>query len=243
MPDADKEKSYKKAEHSQKRLHRNGRDSAHQRRQQRVINVRFQPGRKRNVPTIPEFQERRRGERPVEILRKPHAHQTCERNQDVYVAGKICVKKKWIYDAEPERGIHFERQRQRLRQLPKRVFLHPVQQHRQDIDLEESANEPPHLPTDDGQSQFDRPGGELVTEEILISLDGTGNNRGEVQHVQQIGSETNMTSLVRRAGVDDQLQHAKEDVGEPDRQVRELQKNSVREHSIFLEPNKGENDE
>lgn len=55
-------------------------------------------------------------------------------------------------------------------------------------------------------------GRKLVAGEVVIALDGPGDQGGEVQRIKQIRAESNVPLLVSVSCLDDQVEYPEEDV-------------------------------
>src|SRR5689334_12010261 len=107
MPDADQEEGDKEGEHTDERLYSGRWQPAHQRDQQRVIDICLEPAGERDVPSAPEIDEILRGERPIKILRQDDAEEPCAANDEIRIAGEIEVEKKWIAECDDDRCAQF----------------------------------------------------------------------------------------------------------------------------------------
>ena len=128
------------------------------------------------------------------------------------------------------------RQRQRLRHLRQRVFLHRVQQQRQHVYLEEAANDALQLQAYRSRSQHNGLAGKLVAGKVVVALNGAGNERCEVQRVKQVSAKAYVLFLVSISCFDEQMQHAEKNVGKSQREVRGVQEDALRQERVFFQP-------
>src|ERR1700685_116380 len=171
------------------------------------------------MPSVPEIQKRGGRERTTEVLRQTHSHQPRKCNHDVDIAGEIRVEKKRVNDCQPEGGKKLERERQGLRHLRQCVLLHRVEQHCEYVDLKEPTNDSLQLQSDDARPQADRLVCKLVLGKFVIALDRTGNQRGEVQSVEQISTYSDVPPIISISCFNQQVQHAEENIRKPHRKV------------------------
>ena len=92
------------------------------------------------MPAVPEIDQRRSREWPVEVFRQAHAHEARHGNDDVDVAGEIAVEEERINNGQPTCCQELDRHRQGLRHLRECIDMHHVEQHRDHIDLDEAAH-------------------------------------------------------------------------------------------------------
>ena len=144
---------------------------------------------------------------------KAHAHQPRQGNHDVDVAGKIRIKKEWVNDGQSEGGKKLERERQRLRHLRQRVFTARISN---SIASTLTLKKPRMMrsnckPITRGPSAIGS-AANWSRGELVVALDGAGDERGEVQRVEQICAQSDVPLLVSIPRFDQQVEYAKEDV-------------------------------
>ena len=109
-----------------------------------------------------------------------------------------------------------------------------MQQHRQHVYLEESTNDAFQLETGYAWTQRDRLVRELVAGKFVIALDGARNKRGEIEIVEQVSARANVPLRVSGPCFYEQVQYAKEDVGEPQCEIGMVDKDSIRQEAVRL---------
>ena len=58
----------------------------------------------------------------------------------------------------------------------------------------------------------------------------------EVEHVKQVGAESDVAPLIAFPCFDDQMKDAEKDVGKPKRKVRMMEEDALGKEGVFLEP-------
>ena len=123
-----------------------------------------------------------------------------------------------------------------MEQLSKRVGSYHIEQHRKHVYLEEATHDALQLHADRAQSKRNRLVSELVPAKFVVALDGTRNKRRKIQRVEKVSAKTNVPPPGIISCLDQQVQHAKENVGKTQREIRTAQKGAIRQESVLLQP-------
>lgn len=242
VPDADDKESDKETEDAEVGLQGDVRDAAHQCDEEGIVDVGLEPVGESDVPAGPEVEERGGGEGAVEVFREADAHEAGEGDDDVNVAGEVAIEEEGIEEGEFESGVELEGERECWMDLGERVLLKGVEEHGEYVDFEEAEDDALELDADDAGAERDGLEGELVAGEVVVELDGAGDESGEVESVEEVLEEVDGLLLGAFGAVDDEVQDAEEDVREAESEVGEVEEGGFREEGVFLKPDVDEYD-
>src|SRR5215472_4561656 len=109
-----------------------------------------------------------------------------------------------------------------------------VEQHGQHIDLEETANHALQLQAHHARPQRSRFLGKLVAGELVVPLDWAGNKGGKVERVENVGANAHVLLPGVVSRFDQQVKNAKEDVREPQSEVRRVEEDGIGQEGVLL---------
>ncbi len=234
VPQANQEERHEQREHAEIGGPPGCPDPRDARHHQRVIDVGAQPAGQRHVPAAPEADEILRREGPVEILRQRDAEEPRHPDHHVDVAGEIAINVQRVDRDDRCAGADMSGHGRVGTQAVDRSMLRLREQHRDDGDLE--------IPDDDAlhggasYGEVERQWLDLDAAIVLIALDWTRGQAGEVERVIDVGQQADASPQCPLMAVDDQMQHTKEHVGQSDQQVGEGEQCGAWEEAVAFEP-------